>query len=94
MEHVAPKFVQSRYSILIPLTKGRALAYNALRGGLALWEAHERVLYDALTEATELNELDPTVRALAQGGYIVGEDVDELAIIEQQYKAHRFDPTR
>jgi len=86
------KFIQSRYTILVPLTKWRALAYNSLSGGLALWEADERAVYDTVIE-TALDEMDPTVRALAQGGYIVGEDVDELAIIEQQYTAHRFDPS-
>lgn len=84
-------FVQSRYSITVPLKNGRALAYNSLSGGLALWEADENALYDCVGEGAPVDEYHSTILELAKGGYIVRDDVDELAAIEQQYKAHRYD---
>lgn len=86
------RFTQSRYTILVSLTNGGALAYNSLSGGFALMEAHERRLYEQVDEGTVLDETDSTVKALAQGGYIVRHDVDELSVIEHQYNTHRFDP--
>jgi hypothetical protein len=35
-------YCPSRYNVLIPLKNGRALAYNALSGGFALWEVAEK----------------------------------------------------
>ena len=86
------KFLPSRYSILIPLTHGRALAYNGLSGGFAICDPEERLLYESLDGPTLLDEGEPAVRALAGGGFIVREEVDELAYLEQQYRAHRYDP--
>lgn len=89
---MATIFLQSRYSIVVALNKGRALAYNALSGGLALWEADELALFERVSEELPMDECEPTVRALAQGGYIVQQDADEIGVIERQYNAHRYDP--
>ncbi len=86
------RFSRSRYTITIPLTEGRALAYNSLSGGLALLDADELELHDRCVDTLVLDEHDPTVRALVEGGYLVRHDVDELSILEGQYRAHRFDP--
>jgi uncharacterized protein len=84
----------SRYNVLVPLTGGRVLAYNALSGGLALWQPDETALFDTITAPTSLDESDPTVQALEKGGYVVREQVDELGYIERQYRQHRYDPRR
>lgn len=86
------RFTRSRYTITVPLTEGRALAYNSLSGGLALLDPEELAAYEACADTTILDETDPTVRALAEGGYLVRHDVDELSILEHQYRSHRFDP--
>jgi len=86
-------FVQSRYTITVPLKDNRALAYNAMSGGFALWEAEDTAIYNELAEGGIRDECDPTIKALAQGGYIVTADTDELAMIEREYNQHRYDPS-
>ena len=39
------KRVTSRYSIIIPLRRGRALLYNSLNAGLSLLDANEYAAY-------------------------------------------------
>ncbi|MDJ0757052.1 MAG: TIGR04463 family radical SAM/SPASM RiPP maturase [Ardenticatenaceae bacterium] len=83
-------FQPSRYTITVPLRHGRALAYNALSGGLALWEAPEKRFYDQIGDGRDLDETDDMVRAFHHGGYIAPAETDELAIIEKEYTAHRY----
>jgi uncharacterized protein len=88
-------YCPSRYNVLIPLKNGRALAYNALSGGFALWEVAEKTLFDSSVPGpTFLDETKPIVQALEKGGYLVREHVDELGYIERQYRQHRYDPKR
>ena len=81
---------QSRYNIFIPLRQGRILAYNGFTGGFALWEKHEQETYQRLADGLAANLADPVVRSIIYGGYLVANYVDELALLEEQYNAHRF----
>lgn len=80
----------SRYNIFVPLRQGRLLAYNGFTGGFALWEKHEQEMYQFVASGKAPNLADPAVRQLIQGGYLVANYFDELALLEEQYKAHRF----
>lgn len=86
------RFQQSRYTITVPLTEGRELAYNSLSGGLAIMDRDDVDLYYRCDDTLVLDEQESTVQGLAQGGYLVRHDVDELSIVEHQYNAHRYDP--
>ncbi|MCA9692723.1 MAG: TIGR04463 family radical SAM/SPASM RiPP maturase, partial [Myxococcales bacterium] len=84
-------YVASRYTITTPLLGGRVLAYNSLSGALALWGPDDRAAYQRIAAGD--HEGAPSVReeALAYGGFIVPRDIDELALLEAQYNAHRYD---
>lgn len=82
----------SRYNIFVPLRQERVLAYNGFAGGLALWEKPEQETYQKLADGLAANLADPVVQSLVYGGYLVANYVDELAVLEEQYKAHRFNP--
>ena len=86
-------FVPSRYNVLIPLTDDRVLAYNAVKGGLAVWDPDDAALFAALTApepSVAVDETSPVLGQLEQGGYLVPEDTDELAELEDAYRAKRF----
>jgi uncharacterized protein len=87
------QWVASRYTILIELKDGRSLAYNALSGGLAIFSAAERAIYQRMISGTDTEECDATIlAALEYGGFVVKPSVDELQILRQQYVAHRYNP--
>jgi uncharacterized protein len=80
----------SRYAIVVPLRRDRALAYNGMSGALAVWEAHE---YDTFqrVQRHEPAEHPTAFQDLLHGGYILPDAVDELQLLHEQYRAHRFD---
>lgn len=80
----------SRYTVRIPLRAGRELAYNTLSGAFALWEPDDVARYAELASA---GARDPHVAAMVDAGFAVGSGVDELAVLERQYRAVRFDTT-
>jgi uncharacterized protein len=85
-------FRTSRYNIFVPLLNGRRLAYNSLSGGLALWERDDGDLYERVHTGQDVDPLDPTIGAMVQGGYLVSAVTDELEVLDQHYRSHRFDP--
>lgn len=79
----------SRYVITAPLKGDRELAYNGMTGALAVWEARESRVFQEVRD--DLPTSDPAAfRDLLYGGYIVSDEVDELEILHQQYRIHRF----
>ncbi|MGB3508625.1 MAG: hypothetical protein WBA93_05175 [Microcoleaceae cyanobacterium] len=82
----------SRYNIFVPLHEGWMLAYNGFSGVLAVWEKQEQETYQFVVDNSLTSLGDPIMRTLMYGGYLVNDDVDELTLLEQQYKAHRFNP--
>src|SRR5689334_14667366 len=85
-------FAPSRYTILTPLLGRRALAYNALSGAMAVWTAEEQAVYKHIAAGDPVDASDQTVRDLLHGGFAVLSGTDEIALLEKQYQAHRFDP--
>lgn len=86
------KRVTSRYSIIIPLLRGRALLYNSLNAGLSILDASEYAAYKQI-QAGDADGVAPEIlTALLEAGYVVSEETDELESLRQEYNAHRFDP--
>ena len=80
----------SRYNIFVPLQRGRVLVYNSFSGALATWEEVELTSYQQIAKG-ETRALDSEiVRNLFYGGYLVENAIDELALLEHHYHAHRF----
>lgn len=85
-------YTQSRYTVTTPLLRGRTLAYNSLSGALAIWEDHERGVYESVASDERPRSRDgEALSQLAYGGFVVAQGTDELQIIERQYNAHRYD---
>jgi uncharacterized protein len=89
----APRKVASRYNISIPLRRGRRLVFNSLSMAMAVWEAEEAVAFERICDGRQ-DEVDAvTFNSLVYGGFIVGDDIDEVAALEQLYKQQRYDVT-
>ncbi|WP_437834224.1 TIGR04463 family radical SAM/SPASM RiPP maturase [Sorangium sp. So ce1153] len=81
----------SRYTILIPLHRYRALAYNGMSGAFAVWEAEELAAYERIRDGDRQDAISPAVvSALEHGGFILRDDIDELSVLKTQYDAHRY----
>ncbi|MCB9759537.1 MAG: TIGR04463 family radical SAM/SPASM RiPP maturase [Alphaproteobacteria bacterium] len=81
----------SRYTLQVPLRGGRTLGYNGLSGGLAVWDADETAIFEAISSGAPVDPASRSAQALLHGGYVVPQGVDELALVEEQYLQHRFD---
>jgi uncharacterized protein len=84
-------FLGSQYNILIPLKRNRILAYNSLKGSLALWNNEDSIKYYNILEEEAADEEDETVKQLFLNGFIKKEGFDELLELEKEYRIHRFD---
>jgi uncharacterized protein len=88
---MADMYDPSRYTITTPLLDGRVLAYNSSSGALAIWDTDDRVTYERIVAGDDPDADAQRTQLLAYGGFIVDEGTDELALIERQYNAHRYD---
>jgi len=78
----------SRYTVLIPLTGGRHLAYNTVSQAFALWERADKTIWDALARAgTE--PFEARHRSFVQGGFVVNAAVEERAAVRAAYERAR-----
>jgi len=83
----------SRYNIVIPLTGGRALAFNTVTSALAVWSDIDVQNYERL-QREDVNIRSPELRDFVAAGYLVPRDMDEVADQEERYNNVRFDPAR
>lgn len=83
----------SRYNIFVPLMDDRRLVYNAMSGALAVWERADVEAYQAVQDSRSADLDRAPYTDMANGGFIVPEEVDELAVLEKQYVGSRFDDT-
>jgi uncharacterized protein len=81
----------SKYNILVPLKNDRCLAYNSLKGGLALWEPYDLKLYERIQMGEVPGGNDASLEGLMHGGFVFQGFRDELAILEEEYRNHRYD---
>lgn len=80
----------SRYNLQIPITGERYLVHNTYTGAFSLWDTNDMALYQQV-EQGEMSIHAKELRDLAYGGYIVAENEDERARLQQRYDAARFD---
>lgn len=85
-------YVASRYNIAIPLRSGRRLVYNSASGASAVWERDEATAFDRLVGGQDREVPAELVEQLRYGGFVVAHELDEIAALESEYRAHRFDP--
>jgi uncharacterized protein len=82
----------SRYDIPVNLADGSALLFNSRTRSLVLLSASEARLYRSLTSgpfpAARVGD-KLLLDALASGGHILGANVDEFAVVRQNYDATR-----
>src|SRR5688500_4202939 len=83
--------VPSRYNVFIDLSEERKLAYNAYSGALVLLDRNDLGAYAKIEADKQLDPKDPVSAELARSGFVVPEQVDELALLEDEYKKTRFD---
>lgn len=79
----------SRYNISVPLKEGRRLVFNSMTMAMAVWDQADVVAYDALIAGEEIEYAHFV--DLMKGGFIVAEEIDEVAGLKAIYDRHRFD---
>ncbi|NEN91323.1 MAG: hypothetical protein F6K48_21390 [Okeania sp. SIO3H1] len=70
----------SRYNIFVPLHQNRILAYNGMSGGLAVWEKEDYQTYQQVVDGKPPDNAN-ALHKLAKGGYLVNDQIDELALL-------------
>jgi uncharacterized protein len=93
----ASRYKTSRYDMAVPLTDGTALLFNSRTRSLVLLAKEEAELYNHLASqgAFPPNEIkDPILaQVLADGGHILGTNIDELTLVRFMYDAARSNNT-
>jgi uncharacterized protein len=84
-------FSTSRYSFVIPLKGERALVHNTVSGATALLEQKDCEIL-ANPDAPLDVDGQSRLKELLYGGFLIPKDVDELAVVRQDYERQRFDP--
>lgn len=84
----AMRIKPSAYTVIVPLTGGRSLAYNTVSQAFALWDAQDAALWQALCDQ-QTRVFDATYRGFVQGGFVVNSDADEIATVRDTYNSAR-----
>lgn len=82
----------SRYTLTVPLRRGRMLAYNGMSGALAVWEAEDRATWEQVQAGEPVDPASARAQELQFGGFIIDASVDELGELERLYRTHRYNP--
>jgi uncharacterized protein len=86
----------SRYDLPVPLADGSMLLFNSRSRSLVLLSEGEAQIYRGLAEGGPFSASKVRDRlllqALAGGGHLVGENVDELALVRRDYDNARGAP--
>lgn len=89
----ANRYKVSRYDIPVKLADGASLLFNSRTRSLILMSDAEARTYRALADRSGFPDAEVTDRllleALIGGGHVVGETVDEFAIVKNNYDAVR-----
>lgn len=83
---------QSRYSIVVPLSGGDALAYHTASQAFARWDRADLALWDEIGRGSR-DVADPALGPFLQGGYVVAKTADERGEVARRLEAARFDPS-
>ncbi|MFD3189258.1 radical SAM protein [Sedimentitalea sp. HM32M-2] len=74
----------SKYTILIPLKRGRHLAYNTVSQSFSVWDGQDIALWQDLSLAGAMT-FSPVYREFVQGGYVLNADADEREVVRASY---------
>lgn len=94
-DNVVPgaRYKVSRYDMMIPLSDGTALLFNGRTRALNLLSQPEAQTYSRMGEqgAFTASRITDTMwlRTLVRGGHVVGETIDELALVRTDYEGRR-----
>lgn len=80
----------SRYSVVVPLARGRALAYNTVSRALAVWSAQDLAVWHALETAGQ-GAMTRALAEFARGGFVVNQAADEVRSLERAFEGARAD---
>lgn len=81
---------QSRYSILVPLVGGRALAHNTLSGATALLTQEELAVLER-PDRSDMVQRASHLKNLSYGGFLVSEEADEFDLLKREFARQRVD---
>jgi uncharacterized protein len=82
----------SRYSVLVPLTGGRHLAYNTVSQAFSIWDRDDMALWNDLQAGGTTGgaiPFSPVYRGFVQGGYVVNAATDERDTVRSNYNRAR-----
>lgn len=80
----------SAYTVLVPLTNARHLAYNTVSQAFSIWNSDDLTLWDDMQGAGGM-PFTPSLRGFVQGGYVVNAEADEIETIRTSYERVRYD---
>ena len=80
----------SAYTVLVPMTGARHLAYNTVSQAFSIWNEQDLALWQDILAAPS-TPFTPALRGFVQGGYVVNADADERETIRTAYDRVRYD---
>lgn len=81
----------SFYNIEVPLRRKQRAIYNSFTRSLAVLEAEDIELFDAVSHSQEIDPETEFARYMLSQGFLIPESVDETDIISKHYHESRFD---
>ncbi|MGR3660737.1 MAG: radical SAM protein [Paracoccaceae bacterium] len=75
----------SQYTVLVPLTERRHLAYNTVSQSFSIWNASDLALWQDLAE-TGSRPFSSVYRGFVQGGYVLNADAHERDAVRTKYE--------
>ena len=78
----------SLYTVLVPLTGARYLAYNTVSQSFSVWDEQDMALWQDLS-ANESLPYSAGYRGFVQGGYVVNANIDEREAVRSTYDRAR-----
>lgn len=78
----------SLYTVLVPMTGARYLAYNTVSQSFSVWDAQDMAMWQDLN-ARETLPYSAGFRGFVQGGYVVNADIDERELVRASYDRAR-----
>ena len=78
----------SDYTVLVPLSGERNLAYNTVSQAFSIWDENDTALWTDLVQSGEL-PFGAAYRPFVQGGYVVNAEADERRTVRRNYERAR-----
>ncbi|TMV13624.1 radical SAM/SPASM domain-containing protein [Arenibacterium halophilum] len=78
----------SLYTVLVPLTGARHLAYNTVSQSFSVWDARDMALWQQMETRGDV-AYGADYRGFVQGGYVVNANTDERAEVKRSYDRTR-----